>query len=142
MDGIDEFQPLRAQLPNAPGVAHAFFTRQGGVSRGVYGSLNGGVRSNDDPAAVAENKRRMAVTLGVAPAHISSCPTKIHSADVLIVDRTVRRASCPRAPMLLSDERLAASRCARRHRAPTAYRCSPMRRRASSPPPMPAGKAR
>ena len=47
------------------GVSHAFFTRQGGVSQGVYASLNGGVGSNDDPADVAENRARMAGVLGV-----------------------------------------------------------------------------
>ena len=45
---------------DTPGVRHAFFTREGGASTGIYASLNGGVGSNDAPAAVAENRRRMA----------------------------------------------------------------------------------
>lgn len=49
--------PLLATLP---GVRHGFFTRQGGVSTGIYDSLNTGAGSKDDPAAVAENKRRIA----------------------------------------------------------------------------------
>ena len=48
------------------GVRHAFFTREGGVSEGIYASLNGGVGSNDDRAHVAENRSRMAAALGVA----------------------------------------------------------------------------
>ena len=68
----------------APGIAHAFFTREGGVSAGVYASLNGGVGSRDDPAAVSENRARMAAVLGVAPARLL-VPYQIHSADALHV---------------------------------------------------------
>jgi polyphenol oxidase len=67
------------------GVRHGFFTRQGGVSTGVYASLNGGVGSKDDPEAVGENRRRMALHLGVAPAHLL-VPYQIHSPDALIVE--------------------------------------------------------
>ena len=47
-------------LAAIPGLRHAFFTREGGVSGGIYEGLNGGLGSNDDPANVAENRRRMA----------------------------------------------------------------------------------
>jgi hypothetical protein len=69
----------------AEGVAHAFFTRQGGVSTGVYASLNGGVGSKDDRAAVLENRARMAAHLGVPATHLL-VPFQIHSPDALIVD--------------------------------------------------------
>lgn len=46
---------------------HGFFTRQGGVSAGAYATLNCGLRSEDDPAAVAENRARAARALGAAP---------------------------------------------------------------------------
>lgn len=42
------------------GVKHGFFGREGGVSDGIYASLNAGTGSNDDPQAVAENRRRIA----------------------------------------------------------------------------------
>ena len=45
------------------GIRHAFFTRAGGVSDGIYQSLNGGIGSRDAPANVAENRARMAATL-------------------------------------------------------------------------------
>ena len=45
-------------LAAIPGLRHAFFTREGGVSSGIYQGLNGGLGSNDDPANVAENRRR------------------------------------------------------------------------------------
>lgn len=64
---------------------HAFFTRAGGASAGVYASLNGGVGSSDAREAVFENRRRMAEALGVAPTHLV-VPFQIHSPDCLIVD--------------------------------------------------------
>ena len=66
-------------------VRHGFFTRQGGVSDGVYASLNGGVGSRDRPDAVAENRRRMEHTLRVASGRLL-VPYQIHSAAALVVD--------------------------------------------------------
>ena len=86
--------PLRARILDAPGLAHGFFTRHGGVSTGVYASLNGGVGSQDDPRAVAENRRRMAAHLCVDPAHLL-VPYQIHSPKALIVTRAfVERPVC------------------------------------------------
>jgi YfiH family protein len=62
--------------PALAGVRHAFFTRDGGVSQGVYTSLNGGTGSKDSPEAVTENRRRMAEYLG-APALL--VPYQVHS---------------------------------------------------------------
>jgi len=70
-------------LSAIPGLRHAFFTREGGISGGVYAALNGGLGSNDDPAHVAENRRRMAEQLGVAPTHFLNVH-QIHSPDALI----------------------------------------------------------
>lgn len=77
--------PIRAASLDLPGLSHGFFTRQGGVSTGVYASLNGGVGSRDAPEAVAENRRRMAATLGVAPSHLA-IPYQVHSAEALVLD--------------------------------------------------------
>jgi len=70
-------------LAAIPGLRHAFFTREGGVSGGVYESLNGGLGSNDDPACVAENRRRMAEQMGVASERLLSAH-QIHSPDVVV----------------------------------------------------------
>jgi YfiH family protein len=70
-------------LAAIPGLRHAFFTREGGVSGGIYGSLNGGLGSHDDPAHVAENRRRMAEEMGVAPEYLLSAH-QIHSPDVVV----------------------------------------------------------
>ena len=64
------------------GVTHGFFTREGGVSAGLYAGLNGGPGSGDDPASVAENRRRIAERLGAA--HLVSLH-QVHSAQVASV---------------------------------------------------------
>ncbi|WP_230531630.1 peptidoglycan editing factor PgeF [Microvirga roseola] len=73
------------ELTSYPNIHHAFFTRQGGVSEGIYASLNGGLGSSDDPAKVAENRRRMAEEMGVAPEALVSIH-QTHSADAVIVE--------------------------------------------------------
>ena len=49
---------ITSPLLDLAGVQHAFFTRQGGVSTGIYEGLNVGLGSGDAPADVAENRRR------------------------------------------------------------------------------------
>ncbi len=66
-------------------VRHGFFGREGGVSPGVYASLNAGPGSGDDPANVRENRARIAAALGVAPDHLISLH-QIHSARAARVD--------------------------------------------------------
>lgn len=78
--------PILAPALDRPGIRHAFFTREGGVSTGVYASLNGGVGSRDAPDAVAENRRRMAEFVGVSSDHLC-VPYQIHSAEALVVER-------------------------------------------------------
>ncbi|NJO23569.1 MAG: polyphenol oxidase, partial [Sphingomonadales bacterium] len=55
---------LAPGLSTLTGISHGFFTRHGGVSRGIYASLNCGIGSQDEPAAVRENRSRVAVHLG------------------------------------------------------------------------------
>jgi YfiH family protein len=86
---------LRAQSLALPGVAHGFFTRNGGVSSGVYATLNGGIGSRDAPEAVTENKARMARVLGVA-AERFLVPFQIHSADAVAVEAPWAAADRPR----------------------------------------------
>lgn len=82
-------------------VRHAFFTRDGGVSDGVYASLNGGVGSNDAPEKVAENRARMAEALGVAPDRLLT-PYQIHSADVAVADQPWTHEARPRADAVVT----------------------------------------
>ena len=67
------------------GIRHGFFTRSGGVSQGVYATLNGGVGSKDRPDSVTENRKRMAHALGVAADHFLSA-YQVHSPDVVTVE--------------------------------------------------------
>ena len=93
---------LRAPTLNAlPRIRHGFFTRQGGVSEGLYASLNGGVGSNDEAGYVAENRARMAAAVGVAPDHFLSA-YQIHSPDVAVVDEPWSRDARPRVDALVT----------------------------------------
>ncbi|KQW80861.1 peptidoglycan editing factor PgeF [Brevundimonas sp. Root1279] len=77
--------PITHALLEGAGVRHGFFTRQGGVSTGLYDSLNVGVGSNDDPAAVAENRARLAGWFGGTADDLASC-YQIHSAVVRVAE--------------------------------------------------------
>ena len=81
---MTEAKFLTAETLRSPGVAHGFFTRQGGVSEGVYASLNGGVGSRDAPEAVKENRARIAGALG-AEADRLAVPYQVHSPEALAV---------------------------------------------------------
>lgn len=70
-------------LSAIPGLRHGFFTRDGGVSGGIYASLNGGTGSSDDPGNVAENRRRMAEQMGVTPENLLTL-WQIHSPDAVV----------------------------------------------------------
>ncbi len=88
-------------LAAAPGIRHAFFTREGGVSNGIYASLNGGLGSDDDPAHVAENRKRMADAVGVAPSHFLTL-FQIHSPDVVVATEPWNAAERPRADAIVT----------------------------------------
>ncbi|HTM72576.1 MAG TPA: peptidoglycan editing factor PgeF [Pseudolabrys sp.] len=85
-----------------PGIRHAFFTRSGGVSQGVYSSLNGGVGSRDTPERVAENRARMAAALGVSADRLVT-PFQIHSPDVIVVKEPWTRENRPRADAVVTQ---------------------------------------
>lgn len=82
-------------------IRHAFFTREGGVSQGVYATLNGGVGSNDEPDKVTENRARMARALGVEPQYFLT-PYQIHSPDVVIAEEPWTPATRPRADAVVA----------------------------------------
>jgi YfiH family protein len=88
-------------LSAVPGLRHGFFTREGGVSDGIYASLNGGIGSQDDASHVAENRRRMAAQLGVAPAHLLTA-YQIHSPDVAIATDPWDTALRPRVDAIVT----------------------------------------
>ncbi len=73
----------RADSLNLPGIAHGFFGCTGGVSEGLYASLNCGPGSKDDPARVTENRQR--VTAALAPQSHLITLSQIHSPVVHVV---------------------------------------------------------
>jgi YfiH family protein len=83
------------------GIRHAFFTRQGGVSGGLYSSLNGGVGSRDDAGHVAANRARMAAALDVAP-HCLLTAYQIHSPEVVVAEAPWRVEARPRADAIVT----------------------------------------
>ncbi len=92
---------LSAEALALPGVAHAFFTRRGGVSAGVYDSLNGGTGSRDEPAAVRVNRARMAAALRLAPDRLA-IPYQVHSPDVATIASPFAPETRPRCDGLVT----------------------------------------
>ncbi|MDQ0314226.1 peptidoglycan editing factor PgeF [Amorphus orientalis] len=84
------------ELDRIAGIRHAFFTREGGVSEGIYESLNVGIGSRDDPQAVQENRARVAQRLDVAP-DLLLTPYQIHSATAVVVDGPFGDGERPKA---------------------------------------------
>jgi polyphenol oxidase len=68
-------------------VPHAFTPRRGGVSSGAFASLNVGASVGDDPAAVTENRRRVAAAFGVDPARILRLD-QVHGVRVVVASAT------------------------------------------------------
>ena len=94
-------ESLSAATLELPGVAHAFFTRRGGVSKGVYASLNGGVGSRDAQDAVVANRARMAAAIKVAPERLA-IPYQVHSPDALAITAPFPREARPRCDALVT----------------------------------------
>lgn len=90
-----------ASLSKLDRIRHAFFTREGGVSQGLYASLNGGVGSDDNQEHVGENRARMAAALGVVPARLITC-YQIHSPDVVVAEEPWTRETRPRADAIVT----------------------------------------
>ena len=78
------------------GVNHGFFTRQGGVSHGMYGSLNCSLTNADAAHLTAENRARAAQALGHA-AHKLHTLSQFHSAEVAVITAPYAPEDRPRA---------------------------------------------
>jgi YfiH family protein len=92
-----------ALLKGVSGIRHAYFTREGGVSGGIYAGLNGGLGSNDDPAKVEENRRRMAAALNVSASDFLTL-YQVHSPDVVVVREPWDSTSRPKADAMVTDQ--------------------------------------
>jgi YfiH family protein len=86
---------VTAPLLDAAGVRHAFFSRKGGASLGLYEGLNVGEGSHDAPEAVQENRARAAAFFGLAPERLAT-NYQVHSADAVALTDAAQLAE-PRA---------------------------------------------
>lgn len=83
-------------------IRHGFFGRVGGKSRGIYDSLNCGLGSGDDPAAVNENRGRVAENIGVKAEKLVTLH-QVHSADCVRVTAPWKPEDRPKADALVTD---------------------------------------
>jgi polyphenol oxidase len=92
---------IEAKTLALPGIRHAFFTREGGVSGGLFATLNGGVGSRDNADHIAENRGRMAAALAVKPNCLLTA-YQIHWRNVVVADAPWPMAERPRADAIVT----------------------------------------
>jgi len=90
-------------LATIPTIDHAFFTRQGGVSTGIYSSLNCGFGSGDKEENVSENRCRISEKLGVVPSSLVSV-YQVHGTNVVTVEEPWDRHSAPKADGMVTRQ--------------------------------------
>jgi len=96
---VIEVEPLKA----LSGIRHGFFTREGGVSGGIYASRNCGLGSDDDRAAVLENRARTAADLGVRAERLIT-PRQAHTSEVAVVRAPWPADQPPEADAIVTGE--------------------------------------
>jgi YfiH family protein len=87
-----------------PGLAHGFFTRRGGVSDGLYDSLNCGFSTGDLREHVQENRDRAVARLGLAPDRLAAVH-QVHSARVLVIGEDWTQGPLEQADALATKRR-------------------------------------
>jgi hypothetical protein len=83
-------------------IAHGFFTREGGVSQGLYKGLNCGPGSNDDPSHVVENRARAMAMIGHKADDLRTV-YQIHSTDVLVLTDEEEISPRPKADAMVTN---------------------------------------
>jgi YfiH family protein len=94
---------LQAENLNAANIVHGFLGRAGGVSKGIYASLNCGTGSNDAPGDVAENRKRAITSLAEGRGATLVTCYQIHSANTLIVGKPWNAGENPKADAMVTD---------------------------------------
>ncbi len=77
---------LADNLRDHEGISHGFYSKRGGVSDGIYWSLNCGQGSKDNPTNVRKNRQRVAEDLGIENVDHLLSPYQVHSPTALIVN--------------------------------------------------------
>lgn len=76
--------PIKCNELKLNSIDHAFFTRDGGSSKGIYKGLNVGLGSNDNRETVLKNRALTTAHLNVPSTHLAT-PYQIHSPNAIIV---------------------------------------------------------
>ncbi len=92
---------IEAEPLSADGIRHGFFTRRGGVSDGIYDSLNIGIGSKDLRENVMRNRALVADRLGVSADNLA-LPYQYHSAEAVVVERAWQPGAGPKADAVVS----------------------------------------
>ena len=100
-DGKAELKPVTARTLAGDNIRHGFFTRDGGVSDGIYRGLNVGIGSRDERDKVLENRHRVATHLDVAPQNLATL-YQIHSSSVLEISRAAA-GDRPKSDAMVTD---------------------------------------
>jgi len=87
---------IESPILKAAGVRHAFFTREGGVSEGLYASLNCGLGSGDDAGRVRENRGRALERIGLGAGDLVTVH-QVHSGEAVAADRPFAHEERPKA---------------------------------------------
>ncbi|MBX3455096.1 peptidoglycan editing factor PgeF [Ferrovibrio sp.] len=103
MQTTSYLEPITLPHLAADGLRHGFFTRQGGVSTGLYASLNCGPGSADDATAVQTNRARVAGHMGAAGRLATLY--QVHGRDVVVIDEAYDFAARPKADGLVTKRR-------------------------------------
>ena len=91
-------------LNDLPNVRHAFMTRRGGVSEGLYESLNCGYGSADDAERITENRARAMARIGLGPDRLVTA-YQVHSSRVAVVEERWDHDQAPRVDALVTKVR-------------------------------------
>ncbi|MBL4854764.1 MAG: peptidoglycan editing factor PgeF [Robiginitomaculum sp.] len=94
-----KFAPVFDSVTN---IDHGFFGRGGGVSTGIYDSLNAGRGSNDNPEHVKENLKRIASALGTRPEQLL-CNHQIHSTKIVMATTPWLPGDQPKADGIVTN---------------------------------------
>jgi YfiH family protein len=105
MNGKSSHPPMieAARLADLGGIRHGFFTREGGVSDGIFTSLNCGFGSSDRADAVAENRRRVTGALGADSAKLTTV-YQVHGTTVVPVEKSWDHSDSPKADGMVTNQ--------------------------------------
>jgi YfiH family protein len=94
-------KPILSPSLDLPAIRHGFFTREGGLSEGLYAGLNCGLGSKDVQDRVLENRARVATHLGGAQAEVLTV-YQVHSGIAIRADGPIARDALPKADAVVT----------------------------------------